>query len=599
MRAGPESVAQRLSVLCRVGGPHDLRTLRSDELGLLAAEIRQFLVEKMSASGGHLGPNLGVVELTIALHRVFESPTDPMIFDTGHQSCVHKIVTGRREGFDRLRARGGLSGYPCRAESEHDWTESSHASAALSYADGLAKSFALRGEHDRCVVAVVGDGALTGGMCWEALNNIATGVKRRIVVVVNDNGRSYGPTVGGPTEPLFTALGLDYLGPVDGHDISALEAALSQAKAAYRPVVVHTITEKGRGFPPAEADDSDRMHGRGPFDPHTGEPVGSTVAQTWTTLFAEELVVHAERRTEIVAISAAMAGPTGLAALAARFPDRVFDVGIAEQHALTSAAGLALGGLHPVVALYSTFLNRAFDQLLMDVALLNLPVTIVLDRAGITGPDGPSHHGVWDLALLAIVPRIRVAAPRDAASLRSEFAEALAISDGPTAIRYPTGAVGAPIPAVRHYNGIDVLYQPERAESDSPAGAVLLVAVGSVAAVAVAAALQSARNGVDVTVVDPRWVLPVPDALVALGRAYRLVVTVEDGLAHSGVGAAVAAKFRAADLDVPVRGIGVPAGFLEHGTRAEMLADVGLEPTAIAGDIATWLAAVDWRLGRG
>jgi 1-deoxy-D-xylulose-5-phosphate synthase len=632
--------AVSVSVLSRIDGPRDLRGLDASELAELAREIRDFLVAKVAVTGGHLGPNLGVVELTLALHRVFDSPRDPIIFDTGHQAYVHKIVTGRGDQFDRLRGRGGLSGYPCRAESEHDWVESSHASASLSYADGLAKAFALTGQSGRHVVAVVGDGALTGGMCWEALNNIAAGMDRSVIVVVNDNGRSYAPTIGGVADrlsmlrmqpeyervldsakeflnglpmigpsayavvhavkaglkdalspqELFGDLGLKYVGPIDGHDQAALEAALRRAKAFGGPVIVHAVTRKGMGYHPAESHVADQMHGPGPFDPLTGRSVGSA-APSWTSVFSEELIRHAGARTDIVAITAAMAGPTGLAAFADRFPERMFDVGIAEQHAVTSAAGLALGGLHPVVALYSTFLNRAFDQMLMDVALLRLPVTFVLDRSGITGPDGASHNGMWDLTLLGMVPGMWVAAPRDAASLRAELAEALAETDGPTAVRFPKGNIGEDISAVERIDGVDVLYLPAGGAITS--GDVLLVSVGSFAGLAVRAAVQLEAQGVGVAVVDPRWVLPVPDTLVKLAAGdYRLVVTLEDSGLHGGVGASVAARLREAGIDVPVRNLGLPQRFLDHASRDQLLAELELTAPDIARRIADFLAAL-------
>ncbi|PXX71704.1 1-deoxy-D-xylulose-5-phosphate synthase [Nocardia tenerifensis] len=629
-----------MDILPTVDAPDDLRALDTSQLAQLASEIREFLVHKVAATGGHLGSNLGVVELTLAMHRAFDSPTDPFIFDTGHQAYVHKILTGRRDRFDELRLRDGLSGYPCRAESPHDWTESSHASAALSYADGLAKSFALTGQSHRSVVAVVGDGALTGGMCWEALNNIAAGSDRSIVVVVNDNGRSYAPTIGGlarrlavlrmetgyervlaavkrflPRVPvvgaalyrllhalkeglkdavspqmLFGDLGLKYVGPIDGHDTAALEAALRGAKAFGGPVIVHAVTRKGMGYQPAENHRVDQMHGPGPFDPATGRVLASTTnAQNWTSVFSAELIRLAARRDDIVAITAAMPGPTGLSAFGERFPERMFDVGIAEQHAVTSAAGLALGGRHPVVALYSTFLNRAFDQLLMDVALLHLPVTLVLDRAGVTGPDGASHHGVWDLALLGMIPGMRIAAPRDAASLRAELAEALSIDSGPTAVRFPKGDVGQDISAIEQLDGVDVLRPPQ----DGADGGVLIVAVGSAAATALAGATALRRQGVRVMVVDPRWVLPVPEILLKLAGDFRLVVTIEDGVLHGGVGSAVAARFAAAGIGVPVRSIGVPDRFLAHGSRTEILRDVGLDPETSTRRIAEWLATLD------
>src|SRR5215813_14314128 len=505
-------------LLGQITSPRDVKRLRPEELSVLATEIRDFLVAKVSRTGGHLGPNLGVVELTLALHRVFDSPKDRILFDTGHQAYVHKIVTGRQEGFDLLRQRGGLSGYPSRAESEHDTIENSHASTALSYADGLAKAFALRGER-RHVVAVVGDGALTGGMCWEALNNIAA-TTNPVVIVVNDNGRSYAPTIGGladhlgtlrlnpgyekvldlvkdslaktplvggplyevlhavkkgikdavAPQALFEDLGIKYVGPVDGHDLGAVESALRKAKRFGGPVIVHAVTRKGYGYRPAEDDEADCLHGPGAFDAQTGKLLAPPSLK-WTSVFADELVALAEERADIVGITAAMAEPTGIAKLARRYPDRAFDVGIAEQHAVTSAAGLALGGLHPVVAVYATFLNRAFDQVLLDVAMHKLPVTFVLDRAGITGPDGPSHYGIWDMAVFGVVPGMRIAAPRDATTLRAELREAVEITDGPTIVRFPTGSVPADLPALRTVGGVDVLAEGERKD-------VLLVTVG-------------------------------------------------------------------------------------------------------------------------
>ncbi|MEU4649582.1 1-deoxy-D-xylulose-5-phosphate synthase [Nocardia fluminea] len=629
-----------MGVLSRVDSPEDLRRLSVPQLRELADEIREFLVQKVAATGGHLGPNLGVVELTIALHRIFDSPADPLIFDTGHQAYVHKILTGRKDRFDSLRSRDGLSGYPSRAESEHDWVESSHASAALSYVDGLAKAFALT-DQDRTPVAIVGDGALTGGMCWEALNNIAGAPDRPVVVVVNDNGRSYAPTIGGladrltalRTQPayehaldagkrilksipavgdsaysmvhalkagikdavspqeLFSDLGMKYVGPVDGHDLVALEAAMRRAKDFGGPVVVHVVTRKGNGYEHAENHVADQMHACDPIDPLTGRPLAGKKAKGWTAVFSEELIEHGARRADIVAITAAMPGPTGLAAFGERFPERMFDVGIAEQHGMASAAGLALGGMHPVVAIYATFLNRAFDQLLMDVALLKQPVTVVLDRAGVTGPDGASHNGMWDFSLLGIIPGIRVAAPRDGATLREELAEALAVSDGPTVLRFPKGSVAEDITAVERLDGLDVLRLavPGAGSAQSQHGDVLIVAVGPFADTSMKVAELLEPQGISVTVVDPRWVIPVSDTLVKLAENYRLVVTVEDGGLHGGIGSTVSARLRDAGLDVPTRDLGVPQQFLDHASRNEILEELGLTPDAIAQRIGGWL----------
>ncbi len=626
-----------MGVLARIQTPEDLRRLAPSEVKDLASEIREFLVETVSATGGHLGPNLGVVELTLAVHRTFVSPYDPIIWDTGHQAYVHKILTGRTGAFASLRKQGGLSGYPSRAESEHDWVESSHASASLSYADGLAKAFELRGQHDRHVVAVVGDGALTGGMCWEALNNIAAGKNRSLVIVVNDNGRSYAPTIGGLAEHLaalrlqpgyerildngrrvvrripfvgrtayamlhgmkagvkdaispqvlFTDLGIKYLGPVDGHDEQALESAMRRAKSYGGPVIVHAVTRKGMGYSHAENNIADQMHATGVIDPLTGL-ARSQSAPDWTSVFSQELIDLAADRQDIVAITAAMAGPTGLAAFGVEYPDRLFDVGIAEQHAVTSAAGLALGGMHPVVAVYSTFLNRAFDQLLMDVALLNLPVTLVLDRAGVTGADGASHNGMWDMSLLGIVPGMRVAAPRDGATLREELGEALAVDDGPTALRFPKGAVTDDVVALRRLDGVvDVLAEPDTATGD-----VMIVAVGVFAALALDTAAKLTDLGLSVSVVDPRWVLPVPESLLKLAEDYTLVVTVEDSGVHGGIGSSVSAAIRAVGVDTVCRDIGVPQRFLDHASREQIHGELGLTSADLAQRIAGWVEAL-------
>lgn len=583
-----------------------------------------------------MGPNLGVVELTLALHRVFDSPHDPIIFDTGHQAYVHKMLTGRCADFDSLRKKDGLSGYPCRDESEHDWVESSHASSALSYADGLAKAFELTGHRNRHVVAVVGDGALTGGMCWEALNNIAAS-RRPVVIVVNDNGRSYAPTIGGLADHLatlrlqpgyerllekgrgavrgvpvigefcyqcmhsvkagikdalapqvmFTDLGLKYVGPIDGHDEHAVEAALRSARGFNAPVIVHVATRKGMGYGPAENDEAEQMHATGIIDPLTG--LATTVsAPGWTAAFSDELIKIAKKRRDVVAITAAMPGPTGLSAFGQRYPDRLFDVGIAEQHAMTSAAGLAMGGLHPVVAIYSTFLNRAFDQMMMDVALHKLPVTMVLDRAGITGPDGASHNGMWDLSMLGIVPGMRVAAPRDAATLREELREALAVKDGPTALRFPKGDVGKNISALERVSGVDMLARPAEGLSDD----VLVVAVGPFAAMALAVAERLRNQGIGVTVVDPRWVLPIPEVIAELAVAHKLVVTLEDNGVAGGIGSAVSSALRRREIDVPCRDVGVPQEFQPHASRSQLFEEIGLTEQNIARQITGWIAAL-------
>ncbi|MGA7689485.1 MAG: 1-deoxy-D-xylulose-5-phosphate synthase [Jiangellales bacterium] len=613
-----------MPVLDRVSSPRDLRRLSDDDLEQLAAEIRTALVAAVSRTGGHLGPNLGVVELTLALHRVFDSPHDPIVFDTGHQSYVHKMVTGRRAAFDTLRQEGGLSGYPSRTESEHDWVENSHASTALSYAEGMAKAYQLKGDDHRRVVAVIGDGALTGGMAWEALNNIAGQPDLPLVVVVNDNGRSYSPTVGGlaqyldslrtypgyeraldmaksvlthtpvvgPTaytalhgvkqgikdmlapQGMFEDLGLKYVGPIDGHDRPAVEHALKAARGYPGPVIVHVLTEKGRGYDRAEQDEADLMHGPGPFDPVTGTPTAPP-ATTWTSVFSDELVSIGQRRSDVVALTAAMLQPTGLKAFADRYPSRCFDVGIAEQHAMTSAAGMAMAGLHPVVAVYATFVNRAFDQVLMDIALHRLPVTIVLDRAGVTGDDGASHNGMWDLSLLQLVPGIALAAPRDGRRLRDLLDEAVDVSDGPTVVRFPKGAVTPDIEAVQRIGRTDVLVR-EGAED------VLVVAVGSMAVVGVDVAARLADHGIGVTVVDPRWVLPVDEAIIDLARRHRFVLTVEDNGRVGGVGTRIAQVLRDADVRTPLRDAGIPQQFLDHATRAKILTEIGLTGQSLA-----------------
>jgi 1-deoxy-D-xylulose-5-phosphate synthase len=613
-----------------IKSPADLAGLNSEQLKQLSDEIRSFLIEKVSKTGGHLGPNLGVVELTIAIHRAFESPKDVILFDTGHQSYIHKILTGRSDSFDQLRQRGGISGYPNRGESDHDVIENSHASTALSWGDGISRGFSLQGVEDRHVVVIVGDGALTGGMSWEALNNIASAEKRNLIIVINDNERSYSPTIGGVAtylstlrvtsgyekfldwgkdvlhktpvvggpiydtlhgmkkgikdiiapQGMFEDLGIKYMGPIDGHDILAMERALLQAKEYGAPILVHAITEKGRGHKPAVADEAEKFHAVGIVDPETGEPLSKS-GLTWTKVFASELVEIGKERKDIVAITAAMLGPTGLDQFSQLFPDRTIDVGIAEQHAVTSAAGMAFTGIHPVVAVYSTFLNRAFDQLLLDVALHKAGVTFVLDRAGITGDDGPSHHGIWDLALTGIVPTMHVAAPRDGARLRELLREATDISDAPSMVRFPKGAVQIDIPAFERRDGIDVLYRGESAD-------VLMISVGAMAALAVEVASQAYREGVGVTVIDPRWVKPLPQSLVAMAQRYTSVVVLEDGIRHGGIASSISELLRDAGVHVPLHSIGVPLEFLEHSKRSEILSDIGITAQNIARSVVEW-----------
>ncbi|WP_448232849.1 1-deoxy-D-xylulose-5-phosphate synthase [Microbacterium lacticum] len=618
-----------MSLLASITGPRDLDALTPAQLEQLAQEVRDFLIENVARTGGHLGPNLGVVELTIALHRVFDSPNDPFVFDTGHQSYVHKLLTGRQD-FSGLRSRGGLAGYPQRSESVHDVVESSHASSSLSWADGISRALNRTGRTDRHVVAVVGDGALTGGMTWEALNNISDDNERNLVIVVNDNGRSYAPTIGGmarylnrvrTTEgyenlrrgsdsffrklgpagravyrgvrggthgflsrfsnnaALYSNLDIKYLGPIDGHDLPVLEETLRLAKAYGAPVIVHVITEKGQGYEPARNDEADQFHAVGKIDPVTGEPLGGGGGTAWTDVFSDALVEAGEQRDDIIAVTAAMLRPTGLQPFAQRFPDRVYDVGIAEQHAVASAAGLAFGGLHPVVAIYATFMNRAFDQVMMDVALHRAGVTFVLDRSGVTGPDGPSHHGVWDLAMLQLVPGIRIAAPRDEARLREEFAEAIAIDDAPTVVRFPKGNVAADQPAIERLDdGVDVLWR--HGEQD-----VLLVGIGPMTRLAIEVAERLRAQGIGATVIDPRWVVPVQPSVVSLAAAHRLVITIEDGIRVGGVGTRVRQVLREAGVDTAVDELGLPDEFLNHATREQILDYAGLSAAKIAHDV--------------
>ena len=612
--------------------PLDLQALPAECMPALANEIRVSLVEKVSATGGHLGPNLGVVELSIALHRVFSSPQDAVLWDTGHQAYVHKMLTGRAAMFDSLRQEGGLSGYPSRAESEHDVIENSHASTVLSYADGIAKAWEQRGLlNRRHVVAVIGDGALTGGMAWEALNNIAAS-DRNVIIVVNDNGRSYSPTIGGlahhlaalrtnssyerlmswgkgflgstpiigppiygalhglkkgvkdvlAPQGMFEDLGLKYVGPVDGHDEAELEFSLGRAKDFDGPVIVHVITQKGYGYGPAEQDEADRFHGVGVIDPDTGKPL-SSAGPTWTGVFGDELVRIGHDRPDVVAITAAMMGPTGLERFATAYPDRIYDVGIAEQHAATSAAGLAFGGLHPVVALYATFLNRAFDQVLLDCALHKAGVTFVLDRAGITGDDGASHNGMWDMSLLQVVPDLRIAAPRDEMTLRRSLREAVNVSDAPTVVRFPKGALAAELPAIRSVDGVDVLAEVGEQQ-------ILIVAIGAFAGMGCEISERLSAQGIGSRVVSPLWVKPVPAAIVDLARGAQLVVVVEDGVRVGGVGAAITLSLQDAGVLSPVRTFGVPAQFLDHAKRNQVLASLGLTAQDISRQLVEMVA---------
>jgi 1-deoxy-D-xylulose-5-phosphate synthase len=594
----------------------------------LAQEIREYLIETIAATGGHLGPNLGVVELTLAIHRVFDSPQDSVIFDTGHQSYVHKLVTGRSD-LSSIRTKDGIAGYPQRSESIHDVVESSHASSSLSWADGISRAYKLTGQSDRAVVAVIGDGALTGGMAWEALNNITDDNDRKLIIIVNDNGRSYAPTIGGlarylnnvRTEPfykrmyrasrrffshfgplgrlayatlrgagkgllgsftpksMFPNLDLKYIGPIDGHDQEAMEQALRQAENYGAPVIVHAITQKGRGFSLAEDDIDDQFHAVGQIDPKTGKSLESSSAPSWTSIFSDEIVSIARENDKVVGLTGAMLIPVGLHKFAKEFPGRVFDVGIAEQHAVASSAGLAFGGLHPVVAIYATFINRAFDQVLMDVALHKAGVTFVLDRAGVTGPDGASHHGMWDLALLQIVPGIEIAAPRDAIRLKEELAEAIAIDDRPTVLRFPKGAAPQEIPTLKRLtDGVDVL-------AEAPSKDVLLVAVGAMATVALKVAELLSAHGIGATVIDPRWVVPVRPSVIELAKNHRLVVTLEDGVRVGGIGTRIRQDLRAAQVDTALNELGLPDEFLEHASRSEILERVGLTAQNIAQEI--------------
>jgi 1-deoxy-D-xylulose-5-phosphate synthase len=624
-----------MAILSSINSPADLKNIPAAQIPALAKEVREFLIDRVSKTGGHLGPNLGVVELTIAIHRVFDSPQDSIVWDTGHQSYVHKMFTGRLDQFNDLRKKDGISGYPARSESAHDIVENSHASTALSWADGIARAYEQTGElKDRHVVAVVGDGSLTGGMSWEALNNIASQTHRPLVIIVNDNGRSYSPTIGGLSthlaslrtndmyekvldwgketllkspigrpvfealhgmkkgikdvfapQGLFEDLGLKYIGPVDGHDEDLIENALQVAKRFNGPVMVHVITEKGKGYAPALEDEAEKFHATGIINPSTGKPVNAS-ATTWTSVFSDELVAIGKERKDIVALTAAMLGPTGLDKFAQQFPDRIFDVGIAEQHATTSAAGMAFGGLHPIVAIYATFLNRAFDQLLLDVALHNAGVTFVLDRAGITGDDGASHNGMWDLSILQVVPNLMLSAPRDASTLRELLRESVVVIDRPTVLRFPKGAIAQPVPAMERIEGIDILNK--KGDED-----VLLISIGAMANLAIDVAQRLSDQGVGVTVIDPRWLKPLPNYLSTLAAKHRLIAVVEDNSKSGGVAAGISQFLRDKNIYTPQRDFGIPERFLNHGSRAQIMAEIGLTAQDISREIIEAVARLD------
>ena len=638
--------------------PADIRELSYPELDELAGEIRDFIVQAVAEHAGHLGSNLGVVELTLALHRVFDSPTDAVLWDTGHQAYVHKILTGRQAGFERLRQAGGLSGYPSREESEHDFIENSHASTVLSYAYGLAVGRDLEANDFRHIVGVIGDGSITGGMAYEALNNIGHS-RQRVIIVLNDNGRSYAPTISNLTAGItareqaeldhpslperiteklshsltnirlnpvyvrrqrrlesflrdlpyvgpqaekgveafkaavreflqppsfFEALGVRYVGPVDGHDIEQLEATFRNAVqlSAEGPIVVHVLTHKGRGYSPAEDDDEKHLHDAPVFDPAIGPP--PAVVTGYTQAFAEAMIKEAEADVRIVAITAAMPGPTGLLPFQARFPDRFFDVGIAEQHAVTGAAGMAMGGLRPVVAIYSTFLNRAWDQVVYDVALHRLPVVFCLDRAGITGPDGASHHGVYDLALLSKVPGMRVLAPSSAEELAVMLHDAVSLADeGPVMLRWPRGAA--------HHVGeheVGVGLRGRRTRSGD--GSIAILAVGKMLVDAQHAAEALAANGIDATVWDVRCCAPLDPEMIADAASHRVVVTAEDGIRDGGIGMTIADQIHAIDDATPVHVLGLPARFFPQGSAEKILGQLGLDAAGIAATARTLLS---------
>jgi len=625
-------------VLEHIDSPTDLKALSIDEVRTLAEEIRAFIVEKVSVTGGHLGSNLGAVEITLALHRVFDSPRDILLWDTGHQAYAHKIVTGRKDRFDQLRQQGGLSGYPNRRESPHDWVENSHASTILSYAYGLASALELQarshpsGVAKRRIVAVVGDGALTGGMAYEALNNLGHS-GRRVVIVLNDNGRSYAPTVSRLSESLtrlrlhpsyvqarsrvknlvkdlpavgglaysglqsmalalrelvephvfFEALGVRYTGPIDGHDVAGLEHALRNAAEWDGPIVVHVLTQKGKGYPPAEEDDVQCLHDLKVPAPSERQGVP---ARSYTDVFGATLLELAEQDERVVAITAAMPGPTGLLPFQARFPSRFIDVGIAEQHAVTAAAGLAMGGMRPVVAVYSTFFSRAFDQANLDVGLHRLPVVFVLDRAGITGDDGPSHHGVLDMAQGLVIPGMTMFAPSSDEELRVMLRTAATL-DGPSMIRFPK----TPARLVEPGDAGSGLEARQLRRGESP---VCILAVGKMVQAALDAAQILAAEGIDASVWDVRVVKPLDPAMVADAAAAELVVTVEDGVKVGGAGAwmteAILEQAALGEGAPEITILGVPVAYIPQARPAQILAELGLDGPGIADTIRRRLA---------
>jgi 1-deoxy-D-xylulose-5-phosphate synthase len=614
--------------------PADLRGLGPAELADLAGEIRDAIVQAVADNGGHLGSNLGAVELTLALHRVFESPQDAILWDTGHNAYVHKMVTGRRSGFAQLRQAEGLSGYPSREESRHDYIENSHASTVLSYAYGLAVARDAGVDPHRHIVAVIGDGSMTGGMAYEALNNLGHS-GRKVIIVLNDNGRSYAPTISNLSQSLakvrlnpvymrrqrrlenllqnipvvghaaergmeafkaavreyfqppafFEALGCRYMGPIDGHDMGELEEAMRNCIEFDGPVVLHVLTQKGRGYLPAEDDDEKHLHDAPVFDPNVGPP--KAVPTGYTQAFADAIVKEADANPRLVAITAAMPGPTGLLPFQARFPERFFDVGIAEQHAVTAAAGMAMGGLRPVCAIYSTFLNRAWDQVVYDVALHRLPVVFALDRAGITGDDGPSHHGLYDMALLTKVPGMTVFAPSSAQELHQMLHDALELcTDGPAAIRYARGAARQ---VAEHEVGSGLRGNRLRAG----AGDVCVIAVGKMVGAADKAAETLAEAGIDITVWDPRVVKPLDPAMIADASTHRIVITVEDGLRDGGVGMMIAEELTRCCDGRPVPRcelLGVPTRFVPHGKQDRILATLGLDADGLVRAVREALA---------